>query len=244
MMKLHSQKVWFWALVISSTAALSSCGFKIDKQATDSAAATGLSAYSPTTTIPGYNTLRTQIFANQCISCHGTSGGVNLETYSSAVAAASQIRNAAVVSKVMPPSGPLNDTEIQAIQSWLDNGTPENDVIVSTSQTASPTPTDTAAPAPVATATPTTTPTSTPTSSGNVTYAQVNSQIFTPSCISCHSGSRASAGVDLSTYANVVSNISAIQQQALVNQSMPPSQPLSSSNQTLLKTWISQGTPQ
>lgn len=220
--------------MISSTAALSSCGFKIDKQASDSAAANGLSAYTPTSTIPGYNTLRSQIFASQCISCHGTSGGVSLDTYTSAVAAASLIRNAVVVSKVMPPTGSLSDTEIRAIQSWVDNGTPEDDVVVSTSATATPTP--------VATATPT--PTSTPTASGNVTYAQVSSQIFTPSCISCHSGSRASAGVDLTTYANVVSHISAIQKEALTNQSMPPSQPLSSTNQALLKTWISQGTPQ
>lgn len=199
-------------------------------------------------TIPGYNTLRSQIFASQCISCHGSSGGVNLETYSSAVAAASLIRNAVVVSKAMPPSGPLGDTDIQAIQAWLDGGTPENDVVGTTPSSTTPTLTATQATTPTVvstpTSTPTRTPTGTPTSSGNVTYAQVSSQIFTPSCVSCHSGSSASAGVDLSSYSSVVNNISAIQQQALVDQSMPPSQPLSSSNQTLLKIWISQGTPQ
>jgi len=207
-------------VLTASVILLSACGFKVDKQGADAASANGLSAYTASSgTIPGYNTLRSQIFASQCISCHGSSGGVNLETYSSAVAAASQIRNAVVVSKVMPPSGPLNDTELQAVQAWLDGGTPENDVAGTPSST-------------------------TPTSSGNVTYAQVSSQIFTPSCVACHSGSRASAGVDLSSYSSVVSNISMIQQQVLVDQSMPPSQPLSSSAQTLLKTWISQGTPQ
>jgi uncharacterized membrane protein len=221
-------------VLTASVILLSACGFKVDKQGADAASANGLSAYTASSgTIPGYTTLRSQIFASQCISCHGSSGGVNLETYSSAVAAASQIRNAVVVSKVMPPSGPLNDTELQAVQAWLDGGTPENDVAGTPS---SPTPSSTPAP--------TSTPSSTPTSSGNVTYAQVNSQVFTPSCVACHSGSRASSGVDLSTYSNVVSNISMIQQVALSAQSMPPSQPLSSSAQTLLKTWISQGTPQ
>lgn len=225
------------ALLLTSILALSSCGFKIDKQGASTASTSGLAAYSANSgTVPGYNTIRSQIFASQCISCHGNSGGVNLETYSSAVAAASLIRNAVLVSKIMPPSGPLNDTELSAIQAWLDGGTPENDV--AGSPTVSPTPTVT--PSPVVSSS----PTATPTSGGNVTYAQVSSQIFTPSCVACHSGSRASAGIDLSTYANVVKNISLVEQQALANQSMPPSQPLSSSNQSLLQTWINQGTPQ
>jgi uncharacterized membrane protein len=238
---------------------LSGCGFSVNKQSSDSSSS--LSGYSSASgTIPGYNTLRAQIFQQQCISCHGNSGGVSLETYQSAVSAASQIRNAVLVSKVMPPSGSLNETELQAIQLWLDNGTPENDVagIPSSTVTSEPTSTPTATPSstptvtptptrtstPTPTPVPTSTPTSSPTSSASVTYSQVSSQIFTPSCVSCHSGSRASAGVDLSTYANVVANISMVQQEALSKQSMPPSQPLSSSLQTLLKTWISEGTPQ
>jgi uncharacterized membrane protein len=215
--------------VMISAAMMSACGFKVDKQ-DSSAAGTNLSNYSASSgQVPGYNTLRTEIFESKCISCHGTSGGVSLDSYSSAVAAASEIRNAVLVTKAMPPNGSLSDSELQAIQSWLDNGTPESDVTGSTS---------------APTATPVAAPSVSPSSSSNVTYAQVSSQIFTPSCVSCHSGSRASAGVDLSSYTSVVSNLSAIQQEALTNQSMPPSQPLSSANQTLLKSWISEGAPQ
>lgn len=93
----------------------------------------------------GYNSLKTQIFTPYCISCHGNSGGVNLETYASAVSSLNQIENAVVVQKSMPPSGPLSAANQALIQAWVNAGGPENDISVpAPSPSASPSPTPTA----------------------------------------------------------------------------------------------------
>ncbi len=107
--------------------AISSCEF----QQTPSAGVTsgGTSGIAGTSgTILGYNSLRTQIFEPQCIACHGSSGGINLETYAAAAAAASQIEATVVSQQTMPPMGPLSASEQGLIQAWVNAGAPEQDI--------------------------------------------------------------------------------------------------------------------
>jgi len=76
--------------------------------------------------------------------------------------------------------------------------------------TPTPTPTQTPTSPPVATSTPTATPTSPP----STTLSFLQTSIFTASCIGCHSGAGATAGLDLSagqSYSNLV-NVTATTQ--------------------------------
>lgn len=76
-------------------------------------------------------------------------------------------------------------------------------------------------------------------------YADIQSQILQPYCLSCHSAAGGNlGGINLETYANTVTYISQIQHAVIVKQSMPPGTPLSSGLQQLLATWISDGAPQ
>jgi hypothetical protein len=62
------------------------------------------------------------------------------------------------------------------------------------------------------------------------------------SCTSCHSGSFASSGVDLSTYAGAKANLSAANG-AIQSGRMPLSGPLSATNKQLFQSWVTEGAP-
>ena len=75
---------------------------------------------------------------------------------------------------------------------------------------------------------------------GTVTYAQVNAQVFARNCVMCHGRS---GGVNLESYDSILQVLSRVQDEALVQKSMPPNGPLSDSDQLLLSTWIQEGAP-
>jgi uncharacterized membrane protein len=77
----------------------------------------------------------------------------------------------------------------------------------------------------------------------DLTYANVNARIFSRQCIECHNSSAAEAGIVLDHYDSVKANLEDIEQEALIEQAMPPDGPLSSSDQTLLRAWIDAGAP-
>lgn len=186
-------------------------------------------------TVLGYNSLKTMIFQPRCIACHGSSGGVNLETYASAAGVASAIQSAVVDQQIMPPTGPLSASDQALIQAWVSAGAPEQDITVGPS----PAPSTSPGPSPTEVSP---TPTPTLTSAGSsVTYSQVAARIFTPQCVRCHGNS---GGVNLSTYSDVTQNLSRVEQAALTDQVMPPGSPLSASDQSLLQEWINEGAPQ
>ncbi len=68
-----------------------------------------------------------RVFQPYCISCHGSSGGVNLETYDSAKSALARIKQAVFVSKTMPkaPSPALSREESQILAAWIKVGGPD-----------------------------------------------------------------------------------------------------------------------
>lgn len=71
-----------------------------------------------------------------------------------------------------------------------------------------------------------------------LSYASVNTQIFTQNCTQCHAG----GSLDLTTYEGVKANLSRAKDAILGNR-MPPSGPLSLDDKTLLLNWIAQGAP-
>lgn len=77
-----------------------------------------------------------------------------------------------------------------------------------------------------------------------VSYAGVNSRVFSRQCIACHNSSSAKAGIVLDSYDSVKANLGRIEDVALIKQSMPPSHPLDSGSQQLLRAWINAGAPQ
>lgn len=75
---------------------------------------------------------------------------------------------------------------------------------------------------------------------GGVDYATIRKQLLEPKCLSCHT-TRAPI---LATYDQVKANLSGIEATVLVDQSMPPSGPVSGSLQTTLRSWIEAGAPE
>ena len=74
-----------------------------------------------------------------------------------------------------------------------------------------------------------------------VSWQRVSNEFFQPRCAVCHG--QGGAGIDISDYNGVLLQLSRIQQQVLVKKSMPPDSPLTVYEQTLLTTWIQNGTP-
>lgn len=66
------------------------------------------------------------ILAANCINCHGESrqnAGVRVDTYDFASENINSIIDAIKgVTSIMPPSGPLADTDISTIEQWLEDG--------------------------------------------------------------------------------------------------------------------------
>jgi len=77
-------------------------------------------------------------------------------------------------------------------------------------------------------------------SSSAVSYSKQIAPLLKSNCTSCHSGSFASSGVDLSTYAGAKANASAASGAIQVGR-MPPSGPLSATNKQLFQSWVTEG---
>lgn len=78
-------------------------------------------------------------------------------------------------------------------------------------------------------------------SAATVSWPLVSEKVFERRCSICHS--LGADNVNISTYDDVLSSISRIQDAALVRKNMPPDSPLTPYEETLLSTWISAGTP-
>lgn len=78
---------------------------------------------------------------------------------------------------------------------------------------------------------------------GAPTFANIQSQIIEPYCITCHRGAGA-GNVNLEGYANVKKFLTAIHTDVVSKHSMPPGQPLPQYLQDFLTTWVSSGAPE
>lgn len=69
--------------------------------------------------------VRKQVFEPSCISCHGNSGGVNLESYTSVKAHLPQIEKSTLIDRTMPKNGSLTSGQMGLLRSWIQAGAPE-----------------------------------------------------------------------------------------------------------------------
>ena len=66
-----------------------------------------------------------KLFAPKCISCHGDSGNVNLESYGEVLKNLSLIKKSVFVDKSMPKKGSLTKEQLEYLWNWIEMGAPE-----------------------------------------------------------------------------------------------------------------------
>lgn len=199
--------------------------------------------------LTSFKALKANIFDPKCSRCHSSSntkGGVDLSTYITIMSNPGLIMSGNSVKSLiytevqdgsMPQDNPpLSALEVKAIQDWINVGAPDGEF--NTSQPTTPP----AVPLP---------PVVTPPVQ-EVSYKQVQTQIFNQSCVKCHSGLKPSGAINLSSYAELMGNtkkviISGKAVLGLVfteiqSGSMPPRGPSVDATLTkLLQDWINQG---
>lgn len=74
-----------------------------------------------------YQMVNQQIFSQKCISCHGDSGGVNLESYSSVLGHLEKIKQSTIKDRSMPksPYPKLTEADLILLATWIQAGGPE-----------------------------------------------------------------------------------------------------------------------
>ena len=72
-----------------------------------------------------YVFINQMVFIPKCISCHGTSGNIKLETYSDIIHNLPAIRKTVFIERTMPKRGFLSNEEQSALWNWIKIGAPE-----------------------------------------------------------------------------------------------------------------------
>lgn len=114
-----------------------------------------------------FKTISATILQPKCVGCHGSAGGVNLESYAAVTAHLSKVETMVATGR-MPPQKPLEPVLKAQLLAWIKNGAPE-----STASCAPPT----VEPAPPLEA----------------TYNSMRTHFLEQKCIVCHSGPSPSA---------------------------------------------------
>lgn len=196
-----------------------------------------------------YETVKAQVFDARCVSCHSSgrpSGGVNLSTFATAKARATQIQFA-VERGIMPPgSATLTAEEKSMITAWVAQGALQARDLAAT--TCSPSDNTGGAGGdgggdevpPVVETTLTQVP-----PDADINYTLISSRILQPNCVGCHSDAGNNrGGVNLETYFNVREEIEdalkEIQRGRMPPRSRPP---LSDVEVETLRQWVSLGKP-
>jgi len=74
-----------------------------------------------------FKLLKDEVLNSKCIACHGNSGGVNLESFSSAINHLATIEKTTLQTKTMPksPMTSLNERQLEILTAWIEAGGPE-----------------------------------------------------------------------------------------------------------------------
>jgi mono/diheme cytochrome c family protein len=137
---------------------------------------------------PAFSQLATQIVGPKCVSCHGNSGGVNLENYANFKSNLSRVYAAIKTGTMPPPSAAaLNDYEKSTLLNWITAGAPEQGIAPSSN----PSPTNSGSggtPPPPPTPFPIHSypPLSDDEALAKLNFTYVRDSILVPRCISCH----------------------------------------------------------
>lgn len=119
-----------------------------------------------------YNLINQNIFVPKCTSCHGSSGGVSLETYSDVLSALPKIKESVFITQTMPKKNFLTDEEKRLLWNWIEMGGP----LEAQKPGSEPPP-----PEPI-----------------QATYESINKNVFIPKCVTCHSAGNSAWQVLLS----------------------------------------------
>ena len=182
-----------------------------------------------------FSLIRSEILAPSCFQCHsgggGNKAGVNLETYQNVKQFVTEIQTT-VSQNFMPPRTPLTSQRKEILFQWIQMGMPEkasNPLQPPNNHPSSP---------PSSPPSPPKSPPSPPSESAD--YATVAREVFSPSCVRCHS---AGDTPNLSNYASVKRVGASIKRVVSSNQ-MPPRNPLTESQKSILFRWIESGMPE
>ncbi len=137
-----------------------------------------------------YETVRTAVFTQSCTGCHGSLGGVNLESYDSVIQNLALVERAVFQTKTMPKGFSLTRDQEAILKAWIEMGAPEKPG----QGTPAPTPDPTATPEP----TPEPTPTPVP-EPLKATFESIKQNVLTNKCIYCHSGSGQAKHIPIDT---------------------------------------------
>ncbi len=107
-----------------------------------------------------FNFVYQRIFAPNCVSCHGNSGNVNLETYPNVLAQISKIKTSIFENRTMPKRGALTNRDLAILWNWIEMGAP---------------------------AQPQGGPPETPPEAIRPTFESIDKNIFKITCVKCHS---------------------------------------------------------
>ncbi len=178
-----------------------------------------------------FATLQKRVFIPYCASCHGSAGGVSVESYSAVKQNLGRIERAALISGSMPKGGSLPQTETDLLRRWIAAGAPENYSDQPSTDPLKP------------------------------NFASIKSKIFEPRCISCHRTGGPASGVPLAVLSDLLNSPREIvlpgnpDESGLVlalerndSRRMPPtgtgSSALSSAEIATIRRWISLGAPE
>ncbi len=208
--------------------AATGCNYRVDKQASGH---TRMGDQEKAQL--SYRQVYERVFAPKCVSCHGSQGGVNLESYESTKSSLGAIERVVFTTKSMPKGGSLSADEEQILRVWIEIGAPKDP----SGPRGEPQPTPPPSPKP----SPSPSPTPGPWNPNDLSYEFVNQEVLKPRCLVCH-GSGASIGLE--TYSLVKSRMRDIIRAVLVEKSMPKNAALSKREYDILLTWIANGAPE
>jgi uncharacterized membrane protein len=104
-----------------------------------------------------YSFINSRILQPKCVSCHGSSGDVNLESYDSIKSHLSKIEQTVFIEETMPKRGALTSEEKRLLWNWIRMGAPM--------ESSEPPPEEEPMIA---------------------TYESIRSHIIEPKCVTCH----------------------------------------------------------
>lgn len=232
---------WFSVLVLSNAIILSGCGSPMATDPKNVSSSNG--SYSEANPLDGQVKL---ILQNNCASCHGETDGPAgiygltnpqhlLDTGLVVKGQPTQSPLVTAVATTMPPSGPLSAQDQAIIQNW----------ILAMNDVSAPAPTPAPAPGPAPAPAPAPTP-----PPAVVTFKFLQSTIFQPKCVGCHSSNSAAAGYAFDTYTKVMKAVKVASPTAsrvyasTKSGSMPRgSAKLTSAQLDQLLSWIKAGAP-
>lgn len=79
---------------------------------------------------------------------------------------------------------------------------------------------------------------------GRLDFSMVQASVLGPKCLRCHNSNRQEGGANLETYSQVRALMPRIVFRSLGKMDMPPDQPLSNDEMTILKSWFDNGAPE